>query len=291
MSENHRERPNLKSLCLTLTSILLVTASTVFSQALPDKVLGTNDLVLVDKEASNIPYRYKKIVNAFGGIMYTEKDEAGEVLDSYYACTATHLGRGYVITAGHCVGATDKLTSQDSCKFISEPYHSKNNFTFAATIDFGYRDQVVPFMKSECKEIVAAVQDRTTGFDFAILKVSPYPDEFILPDTTRRSIYGDTVTIFSHPSGEPLQWSKSCGVERVLHPRIEKEFIHHQCDTKPGSSGASIINVLSLKVVGVHGGGINDMDEGTGRPLKSGMNYGTYILNSPLYDELRKLGF
>lgn len=278
----------MKQIFLTLLFTLAATIS--YSKGTPEKVFGENDLVVVDKDVTNIPFRYKKIVNAFGGIMFNEQDDEGKVVDTYYGCTGTHLGGGYVITAGHCVGATEKVTSQKSCKFIStDPFQSPN--TYIATIDFGYRDQVVPYMKSECQEIVAAMQDSETGFDFAILKVSPYPSEFILPDTTRRSIYGDTVTIFSHPNGEVLQWSKTCGVERVLHPEIPEQFIQHHCDTKPRSSGAAIINALSLKIVGIHDGGLNDIESTTGMPLKTGMNYGTYILNSPLYEELKKLGF
>ncbi len=275
---------------ILLAIVFTVTASMAFSKASPEKVFGENDLVVVDKDVTSIPFRYKKIVNAFGGIMFNEKDDDGQVVDKYYGCTGTHIGRGYVITAGHCVGATEKVTSHKNCKFIStDPFQSSN--AFIATIDFGYRDQIVPFMKSECQEIVAAMEDSETGFDFAILKVSPYPEEFILPDTTRRSIYGDTVTIFSHPNGEVLQWSKTCGVERVLHPEIPQQFIQHLCDTKPGSSGAAIINALSLKIVGIHDGGLNDISNATGMPLRTGMNYGTYILNSPLYEELKKLGF
>jgi len=273
-----------------VTILISLAVSMAFSKAAPDKVFGENDLLIVDKDITNIPFRYKKIVNAFGAMMYNEADDQGEVTDNYYACTGTHIGRGYVITAGHCVGATEKITSQQNCKFISEdPFISSN--TSLATVDFGYRDQVVPFMKSKCQEIVAAMQNTETGYDFAILRVSPYPEEYILPDTSRRSIYGDTVTIFSHPNGEVLQWSKTCGVERILHPEVPEQFIQHHCDTKPGSSGAAIINALSLKVVGIHDGGLNDFDEASGLPQKTGMNYGTYILNSPLYEELKKLGF
>ncbi len=274
---------------ILLIASIFLSATSSFSKIEIEKVIDDNDLVTVDKDISNIPFRYKKIMNAIGVVQYEQKNEDGKVEFSY-ACTGTHLGGGYVITAGHCVGASKTLSSQKDCSFIEKnPFMSSP--VILSAIDFGYRDQVTPFMRSNCQEIVAALKDDDAGFDFAILKVSPYPEEFILPDITRRSILGDTVTIFSHPNGEALQWSKSCGVERVLRANIPGTFIQHQCDTKPGSSGAAIINVISLKVVGIHDGGFNDEDPATGLKLTTGMNYGTYILNSPLYDVLIKLGF
>jgi V8-like Glu-specific endopeptidase len=272
-----------------MASSLLVSSVSIFAKPAAEKIIGDNDLVIVEKEGQNIPLRYQKMLNAFGVVQFQSKDQDG-LTDSFYGCTATHLGRGYVITAGHCVGAKSELSSQSDCSFMTKnPFETST--VVLNSVEFGYRDKLAPYMKSQCTEIVAAMKDDENGFDFAILKVSPAPEEFILPDTTRRSIIGDTVTIFSHPMGEVLQWSKTCGVERVLHPEIPGSFIQHQCDTKPGSSGAVIINALSLKIVGIHDGGLNDIDAATGIPLKTGMNYGTYILNSPLYEELKKLGF
>ncbi len=268
-----------------IAALFLSVSVTALSKAKTEKIIGDNDLLIVDASASNIPLKYQKIVNAVGAIQFSEKDQDGKITDSYYGCTGTHLGRGYVITAGHCVGATETVTSRPDCNMGGDAS------TTISEVHFGYRENVTPFMKSKCTEVVAAMKNDETGYDFAILKVSPYPEEFILPDTTRRAASGDTVTIFSHPMGEVLQWSKSCGIEYVVHPEIPGSFIQHQCDTRPGSSGASIINVMTLKIVGIHDGGMNDIDQATGQPLKTGINYGTYILNSPLYEELKKLGF
>jgi hypothetical protein len=281
---------------IILKNILLfiaISVSTVFifAQAIPEKIIGENDLVIVNKEASNIPFRYQKLVNAFGNVMYNEVDADGKLTDSYYGCTGTHMGNGYIIMAGHCVGATSVVTSQENCHFIQNDNPLISSQVHISTIDFGYREEGKPLMRSECQQIVAAMYDPVNGIDFAIVKVSTYPAEFILPDTKRRTITGDTLTIFSHPEGEVLQWSKTCGVERILHPELSSSFIHHKCDTKPGSSGAAIINVLSLRIVGVHDGGWNDFDIVTGLPLKSGMNSGTYILSSPLYNALKNIGF
>ena len=111
----------------------------------------------------------------------------------------------------------------------------------------------------------------------------------------RRAVIGDTVTIFSHPDELPLQWSKLCGIERLSHPGLPIGSIQHRCDTNPGSSGAAIINALSLKVVGIHDGGFGadpfgDVEDPTS-PVATGINYGTFILDSPLVEALRSLGF
>jgi V8-like Glu-specific endopeptidase len=271
-------------------AFVLLFSTVLFSKNSPTKIIGDNDLLIVNSDVSNIPMRYKNIANAVAAVQFTESDADGKAIDTFYGCTGTHMGNGYVITAGHCVGANTTLTAQKDCSTITKNVMNSSSYS-VTEFHFGYREGVAPFMKSKCLEIVAALKDDDTGYDFAILKVSPYPNEFVLPDTTRRSIIGDTVTIFSHPNGEVLQWSKTCGVERVQNPEIPGSFIQHQCDTKPGSSGAAIINALSLKIVGVHDGGMNNIDDATGMPLKTGMNYGTYILNSPLYDTLKSLGF
>lgn len=285
---------NLLEFAILRGALAVVMMASPFSRAQAqneiEKVFGKDDLVIVAADGRNIPLRFQKMLNAFGAVQYENKNESGQTTETFYGCTATHLGQGYVITAGHCVGATAELIAQKNCSMISKNPLDPSTVILAA-IDFGYRDQLVPFMKSSCQEITAAIKDDDRGLDFAILKVSPYPDEFILPDTSHHSFADDKITLFSHPMGEVLQWSKTCNAARVLHADIPSSFVQYQCDTKPGSSGAAIISSRTLKIVGVHDGGVNDLDESTGMPLKTGMNYGTYISNSVLYNELKKLGF
>lgn len=222
--------------------------------ATPNRIIGENDLVAVNADASNIPARFRPLVDAFG------KMDMG--------CTATHIGRGYVITAGHCFWAPPELTKDVPCD---------------AKIEWGVREGNQPYMTSTCENIVAEM--RADTMDFAIIKVSPVPPVAILPDMNRRLIDGDTVTIFSHPDEMPLRWSRLCGSERIKYTELPDASVQHKCDTNPGSSGASILNILSLKIVGIHDGGAAD-ENGAGV-----MNYGTYILSSPLYDVLKDLGF
>ena len=217
-----------------------------------EKIIDENDLVVVNADGSNLKPRLQKLIDAFG------KLDMG--------CTATHIGSGYVLTAGHCFWAGDNVMENEPCEDTK--------------IEWGFREGVKPYMVSQCQTIIAAQQDGVN--DYALLKVSPAPDVAIAPDTERRAIIGDTVTIFSHPEELPLRWSKLCGIEREQHPDLPAGAFHHKCDTNPGSSGATVLNFLTLKVVGIH-------DGGTSRA--GGMNYGTYIMNSPLYEHLKKVGF
>ena len=218
-----------------------------------DKVFGDNDLVAVSEDGSNIPLRYKKILNAFG--------------QTSESCTATHIGRGYVLTAGHCFWAPPEMIRHTKCSDTQ--------------VSWGLRGEQKPYLVSQCEEIVAA--QRSFAGDFAILKVSPVPETFIPVELKRRAAIGDSLTVFSHPDELALHWSKHCGVERPTDPFLPVTSLKHQCDTNPGSSGATLLNLVTLKVVGIHDGGY--IENGTG------MNYGSFIMDSPLLDVLKELGF
>lgn len=254
-----------------------------------DKIIEENDLQLVNSEATNIPLKYKPLVSSFGAISFTNFDPDGNEISEDYGCTATHIGRGYVLTAGHCVEATEKLQHDLNCKYVVKDIFNGSMIVELSGIDWGFRQGLKSYLKSKCEKIVAMMKNED-GVDFAIIKVSPYPKDFISVDMNRKAAFGDTVTVFSHPHGEPLQWSKLCGVERVQSELLSKNYLQHKCDTNFKSSGATIINAVTLKIVGIHDGGVNDFDD-AGNISKTGMNYGTPIISSPLFDELKKLGF
>lgn len=239
---------------VSFLAVVLLFASISFANNDVEKIIGDNDLVPVKQDASNIPLRYRSLVDAFGLMSM--------------GCTATHIGNGYVLTAGHCFWAPSTLVEDTSCD--------------GETIDWGVRDEEKPYLTSKCERVIAAIH--SDGVDFAVIKVSPTPPVAIAPELQRRAAYGDTLTIFSHPDEMPLQWSRLCGVERMSYPDLPPDFLRHQCDTNPGSSGATILNVLSLKVIGIHDGGTVDENG-------QGMNYGTYIMDSPLLEILKNLGF
>lgn len=219
-----------------------------------NKIIGENDLVAVNADASNIPMKYKNLVNAFGLLSMS--------------CTATHIGNGYVLTAGHCFWVGAELAVDLPCADIS--------------VQWGLREQTAPYLKSSCEKIVFAQRNATN--DFAILKVYPIPDTAIRVELSRVAVPTDTVTIFSHPQELPLRWSGACVIESVLDPKLSVTTLQHKCDTIQGSSGAAILDANTNKVIGIHNGGRSG-DAGTG------MNYGTFIMSPELLKALRDLGF
>ena len=219
-----------------------------------NKIIGTNDLVLVDAEATNIPLKYKDIVNAFGLMSM--------------GCTATHIGGGYVLTAGHCFFAGQVLKRDLPCPEIR--------------IEWGVRDGLTPYLVSKCERITAI--QLNGPLDFAILKVSPAPSAQVAIDCTNKPLAGDTVTIFSHPDELPLHWSKTCVVEEGAgNSKLPADTLYHTCDTNQGSSGALILNTDSLKAVAIHAGGQSD--------ATGAMNYGSYLSHPEIADILKELGF
>jgi len=212
-----------------------------------EKIIGKNDLIAVDAEATNIPVKFKRLVDAFGKLGM--------------GCTATHIGGGYVLTAGHCFWAGEKAIENQDCAGAENE------------IQWGFREGKEPYLVSKCEKIVMA--QRTEKMDYALLKVSPVPPVYVKADWLKRAKVGSKVTIFSHPEELPLRWSQLCKIQKVADADFDQALIHHICDTNPGSSGATIIDAYALKVVGIHDGGRGDGNGG-------GLNYGTYIYDTPL---------
>lgn len=234
---------------------LMVSVSINAAAFEPNKIIGEDDLVVVNADGSNIPFKYKKLINAFG-------------LMVNMGCTATHIGNGYVLTAGHCFWADPDISEDLPCA--------------DTTIEWGVREGISAYLTSTCEKIVFSVRDAAN--DFAIIKVSPVPDAAIEVDLERKAAPGDTITIFSHPEELPLRWSKTCVVESKLDSVFSPDTLQHKCDTKAGSSGAAVIDTTTGKVVGIHDGGRFSSPA-------DGMNYGTFLTNLIIADALKKLGF
>lgn len=245
----------LAVLALVATLVLTVSEAKAFgSDSDIEKIIGKNDLVAVDAQAGNIPFRYRSIVNAFGQIKM--------------GCTATHIGQGYVLTAGHCFYAGETPVKNQPCG---------SDFD----VEWGKREGVEPYLVSKCVKLIIA--QRNDKMDYALYKVDKVPTVSVKANLKARAKLGDRITIFSHPEMLPLRWSKFCRVERVMSSGFPLALIHHVCDTNPGSSGATIIDVNTLQVIGIHDGG---------RAYNGvGYNYGTYFVDTPLDETLTKLGY
>jgi V8-like Glu-specific endopeptidase len=219
-----------------------------------EKIIGKNDLIAVNASATNVPLKFRNLVDAFGKIGM--------------GCTATHIGDGYVLTAGHCFWAGPTPIEDQDCAGAENE------------IQWGLREGKEAYLTSKCEKIIMA--QRTEKTDYALIKVSPIPPVAIKTDLQKRARLNDKMTIFSHPDELPLRWSQSCKIQKIKDAEFDQALIHHVCDTNPGSSGATIINFYTLRVVGIHDGGVLDGDGG-------GLNYGTYIYDTPLRKILEKL--
>ena len=205
------------------------------------KVIGTNDFVVVKQDGANIPEKYRPLVNAFGRISM--------------GCTATHIGNGVVLTAGHCFNA---------------PSVRKNNFACSSTtVKWGFRTDAAPYLTSKCTNVYAAQQNR--DIDYAIFQVDVAPSASVEVDLSARPAYETSITIFSHPNSRPLEWSQTCTL--AASTTAPSEFFHG-CDTEPASSGATVIDDAALAVVGIHDG------------AQGAFNYGTYLSATPLAELL-----
>ncbi|MBX3234314.1 MAG: trypsin-like peptidase domain-containing protein [Labilithrix sp.] len=211
------------------------------------KIIGTNDLVPVKENGANIPAKYRPLIDAFGRISM--------------GCTATHIGNGVVLSAGHCFNA---------------PSTRKNNFSCAGkTVAWGYRVDSPAYLTTNCTIVYAAQQSR--DIDYAIFQVDVAPPVQVEVDYAARPALDSAITIFSHPRSRPLEWSQTCVVKTGATGGWGSNMLSHQCDTDPGSSGATVIDDVTLKVVGIHDGGLVPW------------NYASYVSDTPLAEILASL--
>ena len=241
---------------LLVTTLLTIVSLNVFAgPAQVEKIIGTDDLIAVDATGSNLPVKYKDLIEAFGIISM--------------GCTATHIGNGLVLTAGHCFWAGEVVEKDMPCE--------------DTTVAWGVREGKETTSTSKCESILFAQRD-SIGNDFAIMKVSPAPAASVGVELERQAEVGDKLTIFSHPEELPLRWSQNCVVETPTDSELPPQAMQHQCDTNPGSSGATILDENTLKVVAIHDGGrLTD--------IGVGMNYGTYLTSTEVRNALKSLGF
>lgn len=204
-------------------------------------VIGDRDLVPVEENGSNIPARYGPLLDAIGLL-----EPSG--------CTAVHIGQGVVLTAGHCVAL-----GVGDCSDLQVRWALR-----------GQREGIV----SACTGVLAAQHDPEG--DYAVLQVEPVPGVAIPVEACSEPAPGTAITMFSHPARRPLEWSDTCMVEAgATAGRGAFEFVH-ACDTENGSSGAPVISDDSLRLVGIHDGGI------------APWNYGTFLSRLPFFNAARE---
>lgn len=255
----------MKTLLALLTVFSLNVTSASAQTVEPDRIIGTNDLVLVKPDFSNIPAKFKSSMNAIG------KLSSG--------CTVTHIGQGYAITAGHCFWQTffdEELKQNEKCS--------------DETITWAWTDGSANNAVSQCLEVVAMQRSDADNFDFAIMKISNPPAAKIDVEWKKKPRAGSFVTIFSYPEEAPLSWSKYCRIKTLTAKDVLPSLMHHVCDTLTGSSGAAVLDIVSGKIVALHKSGDGEtLDDGTMTPAVE--NYAMYITQSPMKNLLIKSGY
>ncbi len=208
------------------------------SQA-PRKIIGENDLVPVNGDGENIPRKYGAMLNAIGHMSM--------------GCTATHLGNGFVLSAGHCFDAPAQKEEMVDCS--------------STKVTWGSRRGTKPHLVSRCRMIL--VQETSNDRDYALFVVDNAPAEKVAL-ASGNARWGTPITMFGHPSGRPLEWSGECELLDPSYGGWSSQAFSHQCDTEPGNSGSAVVDSRTLEIVGIHDGGI------------APYNYGTFISNTPI---------
>jgi V8-like Glu-specific endopeptidase len=212
--------------------------------AVQSKIIGENNLIKVKKDGSNVDSNLRPYLDAFGIISLGEG-----------VCSGTHIGNGYVLTAGHCIlpeGQQGTLTNK-GCANI------KIYWGYRGSPETGSPKPGVS-MVSQCTQMIYA--ERTEKRDFAVLKVDQAPSASI-PLAANKASQGTKITIFGYPQGRPLEWSQYCSVKGV---EGYNTMFAHLCDTEPGNSGSTILAISSSGApyaIGIHDAGADNFNVGT----------------------------
>ena len=235
----------------------------------PSKIIGINPLIPINASGSNTDASLRGYLDAFGIV----------ALGNTGSCSGTHLGNGYVLTAGHCFleGAATSSIKNQACPT------TKIYWGYRGSPSTGSPKPVVTGV-SQCTKIIYA--ELTEGRDFAIFQVDKAPTAKVsIAAESARTAQNTKLTIFGYPQGRPLEWSQYCPLKKnTVAPVIgSASRFAHQCDTEPGNSGSAIMAIGAngqAKVVGVH-------DASTPDPYK--YNIGTYMFD--IRQTLAKNGF
>jgi hypothetical protein len=196
-------------------------------------VIGSNDLKRVEGDGGNLPLSLNSSLDAIGKMTGN--------------CTAFHLGKGIVATAGHC---------------FADVAIAKDRFPCQTTrVQWGERQGLRPYLTSQCIEILA--KKHTADSDFALFLVDPIPPAMIQADLDSALIEGLDIAVLGHPDGDELHWSGACSLQHKGSTVQGKDQFSHQCDTLPGHSGSPVINLSNGKVIGVHDGGEGEWNYAT----------------------------
>src|SRR5690606_16580312 len=124
---------------IVLALCLMLLSSPTFAWD-TSNIIDDPNFIEVDDKMENIPPEFKRIAKSIGRVSMS--------------CTATHIGKGLALTAGHCLRASESVEYDQSCEGI--------------TIRWGYRGSKKKRLKSKCLRIL--VMQNKPGADYALLE-------------------------------------------------------------------------------------------------------------------------
>jgi V8-like Glu-specific endopeptidase len=168
--------------------------------------------------------------------------------------TATHVGGGLVVTAGHVVTDNGVIPAQVAPAGKTLADCRGVVISFGETADSRperqFKRNTVETIR--CRRVVALSFSQSQGLvDYAVLELEEIPKAAI-PLRTAAPTRGEALTVISHPMGKPAALSTGCS---ITSPVANGTF-QHDCDTEGGSSGATLLvrNKNAWSVVGIHNG-------------------------------------
>lgn len=209
--------------CLCASAAFQAVASEEF-----EKVIGDNDFIPVNADASNLPVGIQSAVDAVGQLNI--------------GCTATHIGSGLVLTAGHCVTRSPRSRG-GACPQLG--------------VIWGNYGGNKKYSVSKCITIEA--REYNERVDYAVLRVTNPPKAAIEVDWLPQDQNG-SIAILSFPRMRPMEWSAGCETQTYHDPARAMVKFSHTCDTEGGSSGAPIFSADTFKLIGIHGGAGDELN-------------------------------
>lgn len=213
---------------LGILSVLVGTLSSAWAQT-PEKVIGENDFVPVAADAANLPLELQDAVSAIGQLNI--------------GCTATHIGGGLVLTAGHCVTRSPRSRSK-GCPQLG--------------VIWGNYGGNKKYSVSKC--ITVEAREYNDRVDYAVLRVANPPSAFVEVDWEQQVQQVLPITILSFPRMRPMEWSPNCETQSYADPARASVKFSHSCDTEGGSSGAPIFSADTFRLIGIHGGAGDELN-------------------------------
>jgi hypothetical protein len=184
--------------------------------SLDKKIFGELEFVAVSSDGANIPEKYRSLIHATG------------YLDS--GCTVSHIGNGLVLTAAHCL-TPDEIFPDNPDQCLK-----------GRSIQFGIFKDGIKGPKATCIKRLYAEVNITR--DVALLHADKFPNEKIEVELEKVPSPNSQITLFGHPDGRPLEWSKYCSLIEVKYCGSQDTF-GFMCDSLPGSSGSLLLSAES----------------------------------------------